>query len=313
MSFWPFGSLWPFNWRGRGAGELSTHDLILVAKSGAADGVLGSVEACVSLWADAVASATLTSPYPVSGAERACLVREFLLGGESLRRLDIRNGRPVLVPARLANVGGATPDPTQWTYQLDVRVPTGSMHATYPAEQVLHWRRFPNPMMPWRGRSVLSDCPALAALAQYVERSLLGEHAVPVSRLMDLSIPWRQKAGQKQEMAESLPIANLVGDGVVQVQQLDRGMEAKGKDVAQRIGADPDESSVELRDQLRRDIQSAFGVPGGLLLAESGSAQSTRELRSLWLRGRVLPVLDSLARIMHQGPDPGRDTRASVW
>ena len=70
-------------------------------------------------------------------------------------------------------------------------------------------------------------------------------------------------------------------------------MEAKG-DVAQRIGAEPDESSVELRDQLRRDIQSAFGVPGGLLLAESGSAQSTRELRSLWLRARVLPVLDSL-------------------
>ena len=148
--------------------------------------------------------------------------------------------------------------------------------------------------MPWRGRSVLSDAPALAALAHAVERSLLGEHFVPVSRVMDLSVPWRQKAGQKQEMAETLPIANLVGDGVVQVQQLDGGLEAKGKDVAQRVGADPDESSVELRDQLRRDIQSAFGVPGGLLLAESGSAQSTRELRSLWLRGRVLPVLDSL-------------------
>ena len=148
--------------------------------------------------------------------------------------------------------------------------------------------------MPWRGRSVLSDAPALAALAHAVERSLLGEHAVPVSRVMDLSVPWRQKAGQKQEMAETLPIANLVGDGVVQVQQLDRGLEAKGKDVAQRVGADPDESSVELRDQLRRDIRSAFGVPGGLLLAESGSAQSTRELRSLWFRGRVLPVLASL-------------------
>ena len=71
-------------------------------------------------------------------------------------------------------------------------------------------------------------------------------------------------------------------------------MEAKG-DVAQRIGAEPDESSVELRDQLRRDIQAAFGVPGGLLLAESGSAQSTRELRSLWLRGRVMPMLATLA------------------
>ena len=117
-----------------------------------ADGVLGTVEACVSLWADAVASAVVTSPYPVSGAERACLVREYLLGGESLRRLDIRNGRPVLVAARCANVVGASPDPETWRYQLDVAVPAGSMHAEYEAARVLHWRRAPSPSMPWRGR-----------------------------------------------------------------------------------------------------------------------------------------------------------------
>ena len=147
---------------------------------------------------------------------------------------------------------------------------------------------------PGAGGSVLADCPALETLSQAVERSLLGEHATPVSRVMDLRIPWRQNQSKKADHQDSLPIAHLVGDGVVQVQSLDRGMEAKG-DVAQRIGAEPDESSVELRDQLRRDIQAAFGVPGGLLLAESGSAQSTRELRSLWLRGRVMPMLATLA------------------
>ena len=29
-------------------------------------------------------------------------------------------------------------------------------------------------------------------------------------------------------------------------------------------------------------------------------------------RGKVIPV-SVLTRIMHQGPDPGRDTKASVW
>ena len=124
-------------------------------------------------------------------------MREFLLGGESLRRLDIRNGRPVLVAARCANVVGASPDPETWRYQLDIAVPAGSMHASYPAAQVFHWRRAPSPLMPWRGRSVLSDAPALATLAHAVERSLLGEHSTPVSRVMDLRIPWRQNQSKK--------------------------------------------------------------------------------------------------------------------
>lgn len=71
------------------------------------------------------------------------------------------------------------------------------------------------------------------------------------------------------------------------------GMEAKG-DIVQRVGADPDQASVDLRDQLRRDVTAAFGCPPGLVFAETGSAQATRELRSLWLRGRVLPMLDTL-------------------
>ena len=110
---------------------------------------------------------------------------------------------------------------------------------------------------------------------------------------MDLRVPWRQKGGQKTNAQEDMPVANLVGDGAVQVQSLDRGMEAKG-DIAQRIGPEPDEESVTLRDQLRRDVAAAFAVPPGLVFAESGSGQATRELRSLWLRGRVLPLLDTL-------------------
>ena len=81
---------WPFNWRGKP----NTAREILLTHRHSDTGILGAVEACVSLWSDAVASAVMTSPYPVSPAERACLTREFLLRGQAVRRLDIVDGAP---------------------------------------------------------------------------------------------------------------------------------------------------------------------------------------------------------------------------
>ena len=227
------------------------------------------------------------------------MVREYLLHGESVRLLELaaQEGRsvPRLTPAQIVEVRGPGSQQDSWRYALETAAPEGSWQSDHPATQVLHFRRAPTPAMPWRGRSVLTTAPALSALAGMVDRSLLGEHAVPSSRVMDLRIAWRQKGEQKQEQRESLPLANLVGDGTVQVQQLDRGMEAGGGQVAQRIGAEPSAASVNLRAALVRDVQSAFGVPPGLLTPESGSAQSTRELRSLFLRARVTPLLEQLA------------------
>ena len=283
--------LWPWNWR---RGNPPTARDILLTHRHSNQGVLGTVEGCVSLWSDAVASAVVESPYPIPAAERACLVREFLLRGEAVRRIDIVDGLPVLTPAAISHVHGDSTRPDGWRYTLEVSAPSGTFISTYPAAQVFHWRRAPSVAIPWRGRSVLSDAPALASLAGAVERSLLGEHAVPVSRVMDLRIPWRQKTGQAQEQSETLTVANLRGDGTVEAQQLDRGQEAHG-DIVQRVGADPDASTVELRDQLRRDICGAFGVAPGLIVAESGSAQALREVRALWLRARVLPTVESLA------------------
>ena len=77
-----------------------------------------------------------------------------------------------------------------------------------------------------------------------------------------------------------MPVANLVGDGEVQVQRLDRGQDSPAPG-SWRIGPEPEAASVDLRDQVRRDVAGAFGVSPGLVIAETGSAQSTRELRSL--------------------------------
>ena len=292
MNLWPWlSSLWPF----KNGSNVSTQDLLILGRNGT-DGVLGAVEACAALWSDAVASAVLASPYPVSAAERVCLVRDYLLRGEAVRRVDIEDGRPVLTPAVASHVYGAGMRPESWRYNLHLTAPDGTSQATYPAARVFHWRRAPSVTMPWQGRSVLHDAPALAALAGAVERSLVGEHQTPIARLLGVTVPWKAKTANKSEHEQSLwERINLssAGDGEVIAMQWDRGQEASDK--PGRIGAEPTDGSVELRDQLRRDVCAAFGIPPGMVYAESGSAQSTRELRSLWARGRVTPLLDTLA------------------
>ena len=180
---------------------------------------------------------------------------------------------------------------------LSVAVPDGQTLQTVPAGRVLHWRRSPSPDRPWRGRSVLAEVPSLAPLAGTLEAALIGEHRVPVSRLLGVKVPWRSNPTRKRGYEESIgERVNLAGAGEVLAAQWDRGQDASDRPA--RIGPEPSESSVELRDQVRRDVCAAFGVVPGLVYAETGSAQSTRELRSLWLRSRVQPVLEDLAGVL---------------
>ena len=57
--------------------------------------------------------------------------------------------------------------------------------------------------------------------------------------------------------------------------------------------------------------------PHTLGLASTGSDGYTRQILSAYEQQAAIGVrgaaIGALARIMHQGPDPGRDTRASVW
>ena len=109
----------------------------------------------------------------------------------------------------------------------------------------------------------------------------------------------------KRAHDERFEAAHLPGDGSVVALTVDRGFEAAKPD-GWRVGAEPDAASVELRDQLRRDVAAAFGVAPGLVWAESGSAQAMREVRSLWLRSRVMPALRDLAAVLAVAfDDPG--------
>ena len=250
---------WPFNRRGQSATDtVSAADVILFSSRIDESGILGAVEASVSLWEHAVAGAVMASPYPVDVATRQSLTREYLLLGQAVRRVDVIDGRLRLVPARCQHVYGSSPDPSSWHYQLDVPVPNGTRSARYSADRALHWRRSLSSSRSWDGRSVLADCPALEAVASAVESSLVGEHRLPVQRLLGIEVRWREN-NDKRALAENAlwERLNLPEDGQTLAVRWDREQQPERP---VRLGADPTDASVLLRDQLRRDVAAAFGI-----------------------------------------------------
>ena len=290
---------WPWRWR-RGDTDESQPTVVeqlTAERYGATDVALGAVQASVALYVGAVAAADYEGRYPLPAADRASLVADYLTAGEALRRVDVSGVAPILTPCLAVDVRGDSPDPREWNYQVTVNTPRGTLHGTYEASRILHWRCCPLPAAPWRGVSPLRRAPALAALAGAIERSLVGEHSLPTARIATLNVPWRQQGAQKAQLQESLPLVKLRGDGTVVAQSLDRGIEKSGP-IASRIGAEPDGGSVTLRAAAGREVASCFGIPPGLVLAEAGSAQAIRDLRQTWLRGPVTAMLDELAGLL---------------
>ena len=305
--------MWWFPWF-RSKGSARDNDLLLAAllagHGSGSDTALGSVEAATALWQDAIAGAQQTAGRPVASHERGLLIREYLLLGEAVRVVEVVNGAPVLLQASLVNVYGTSPYRESWRYHLQVDTPSGAFSREYSAAQVLHWRRNPRAVINWRGRSVLSDAPALAALAGEVERSLCAEHKVPSRRILNLNYPFRLPPQNVKDsgdaFAEQLTQVGMSGskEGDVVAATTHRGADTPERG-AWRLGAEPTAASVELRGQLRGEVASAFGVPPQLLFESSGASQAMRELRGVWARTRVAPILDALALELRRVLDDG--------
>ena len=196
--------------------------------------------------------------------------------------------------ASYVQVRGGEADPSTWRYTLQIESPDGGPRTgTYGAARVLHWRLAPSPLFPWRGRSPLEHGPASLALAGALERSLTGEAAVPVARVLAVTYEGRLKADRKAEAQDTMPLVRTVGDGSVVAQIFDHAMTPSARGLL-RMGADPTPASVDLRAQLREDVCACYGTPAALLYPASGAAQALRELRAVWARATVRPLVDSL-------------------
>ena len=182
--------VWPWRWRRAGSqdDQATVVEQLIADRSGVHDTALGAAAACVAVYASTLAAASYAGRWPLTAATREAMACEYLMLGQSVRRIDVLGGVPTLTPVSLVDVRGAQADPSTWEYHVAVRTPDTTVHATYPAGRILHWRHAPLPDMPWRGVPPLRRAPALGALAGALERSLTGEHAVVSSRLVTICL-----------------------------------------------------------------------------------------------------------------------------
>ena len=229
---------------------------------------LGVLEVCAGAYARAFASASVEPQTAVSVAVSpgvlASIGRQMIRHGESLHLIDVdTSGRVRLREVASWNVTGGS-DPEHWRYQVSVAGPSSTVTRIVAADSAVHCRYSVDPARPWAGRGPLSWASETGRLGAALERVLADEASGPVGHL----IPVPQDAGDEDD-----PLASLKADirglrGRVALVETTAAGFAEGKAGAPRkdwepvrLGANPPQSLIELREAVETTIASVLRYP----------------------------------------------------
>ena len=303
--------MWPFNKPEKRTAQPFTDAVIaaLYAQvAGAANGDpsgLAALETCACLYARAFAAAR------IKGDERtkvitpefmALLARNLIRRGESVHKIEIMDGRIVLLPVGSWDVRGYGPVETGWQYRVDLFGPSGNFTKFIPGSGVIHARYAIDPARPWYGIGPLGWSRTTATLIANLELRLAQESSAPVGNL--LSVP--HDGGDNDKDTDPLAmfkkdLANLAG-GTAFVETTAAGW-GDGKSAAPqrdwqqtRIGADPPVTLDALRTHTAESVYNACGVPVSLATDSTGNArkESYRQFIMLGVEPLLKLVKDEL-------------------
>ena len=228
----------------------------------------------------------------------------MISAGESVWLIDVVGGMVKLLRASSWMIAGTGPDPSGWRYQLSLPGPTGMRIVNVPSDGVLHVRVNVGPMSPHQGRSALALAGFSATALAGAERQLSEELSGPVGRL--IPAPLDALSATRDDGTSPLSdleaaLASLKGRSAL-VPSLQRDALSGGGQPTDwrsvRIGADPPESVVTLRQDGHNAILAACGVPPALFSAGT-QANSAREALRQFLHTGVAPnarVIEAEAR-----------------
>ena len=306
-----FGAAWKAL---RGTEKRSYTDLSVAAMLARASGVKGdprataAAQTAAGILGRSLAAATVE---PDTAASRALtprvrynMGRSLILEGESVWLIETDGGAVSLRRAVTWDVAGTV---RRWVYGVDLAGPTGSERRVVPADGVVHVRLNEDPAQPWRGRSPFAEASASARLAGAVEGTLANEAEAGSGQLIPAPI-----AGMDGDDLSALrkDLREAEGKPVLVPAWEDSYQSGDAKGAAQtdwkqrRIGFQPDQWSVALREDLADSLLSAAGVPVDLAV---GGATTTarRESWRQWLHGAVDPVARILADEFRAKLEPG--------
>ena len=286
MRMWPFGKV---------EHRESATDAIVSALISQAGGssvppsveALGAVEAAAGLWSRAFASATVEPQTLVTNAVTpavlAAIGRGLAVRGEVVFELAV-NGAIELTQAASWKVSGST-RPESWRYALEIPLPAGGVvKKARPAEAVLHLRYATRPGAPWAGISPLGMADETRALATWIERRLAEEtstatsYVLPLPEAADVDKLKADIKGGRGRLHIVDTTSTGWGDGTAAAPRQDWK--------SNRLGADPPESLGKLRDSVKADIFSVYGIPSSI----HGTGGSARESYRQFLASTIQPL-----------------------
>lgn len=247
---------------------------------------IAATEIAAGLWGRAFACATVKEDRDALTAPVLEIVgRELVRQGEAVFSIVVEAGRVVLRPVAYWDVYGE-PEPSSWTYETTVAGPSLTRTRRVSGAAVVHPRYACKPSTPWQGQSPLALQRETAELASWLEHRLRQEAAAEVGRLLPVPDP------DKEDLKTSLQ--GMAGRTVL-VKTTAGGWGNPDQTPAtdwqpRRVGADPPEHVVDLRNDAARSVLSACGVPVQLVEASAGSAE--REAWRRFIVGTVNPAAD---------------------
>lgn len=214
--------------------------------------------------------------------------RDLIRRGESLWRISVADGKARLSQAGSWDVRGG-PDEGMWDYRLDEFGPSGNATVPAPSAAVLHFRYAVDPARPWQGVGPLQWAAATARLHGGLETALGDEAAtaranlIPVpaagddAQLDQLRLDFKAARG-RAVFAETT--AAGWGEGAIAAPQSDWQ--------PRRVGANPPQPLVGLRDSAALSVLAACGVPVELVSTQGAGAE--REAYRRFLFSTVAPL-----------------------
>ena len=296
---WPFSTIRELRSEARGYSDTLTE--LLVARAGGGEAPTGSahltaaVEAAAGMWARAFAAAVVSPDVEVLTPEvLAHVARSLIVSGESLHRIEVRNGALRLIPSGSWDVLGDSPDPSGWRYKLQLDGPSGSRTVTAPSASVLHLRYSFDASRPWQGVGPLMRAGLSADLLSALETRLGQEAGAPSAYV--IPSPADGQATSTETLRSDVKAAK---GGVVMAETMAAGYgDAAGAPQAdwsqKRIGGHPPDVLRALRSDVGRAVVGACGVPEALIQEADGTAQ--REAWRRFVHGAVIPVSRIMAR-----------------
>ena len=255
---------------------------------------LAAVESCVALIADPFHVA-IVEGFPVPRAMLHDAARDLLRHGESVYLLDVDDDGFHMVRAARWDIAGRSPNPSRWSYSLEIEAPGGTIKRRSPGEGVLHFRMNASRDTPWRGLPPwkLADLSS-AALAE-IERGVRDEGKIPSGRV------WTGPDGMNQNQAQAMADALKGLGGHMVITPTTAGgmgqgrMAAPAKDwVPTATGQDHKPGSVNMRTAIEGSISAAYGVPA-LFLNPAATAPGVREAKRLAYLNKTKPLASLMA------------------